>query len=154
MTPVVERQVFDLKAQGFSYSQIAQKAHISKATVCRIIKGRKPDKAPTKQKASSLGKLNIGLTRDQVQERHDTPARIVKALDEIIAGFEDGMAYEENEVKRLCRISMSDGEYWSQITDEPQYREYYGFSEKNVRLWGTKKEVAWMEENLTGFRRA
>ena len=94
-----------------------------------------------------------GLTREQVQDAHDIPARIIKALDAVIESFEDEMAYEEAEVKRLCKVCQADIEYWNEITETHRYAEYYGYTEKGVRIWGTKSEVAWMLDNITGFRK-
>ena len=144
------REVLRLKDQGLTQKQASMRMKMGRDVVCEIYRGTRVPSSGARTSASP----RVGLTRAQVQERHDIPARISKALDEEIAKFQDEMAYEENELKRLCRVANNEREYWDQITDEPHYRQHYGYTEGGAKLWGTVKEVLWMEENITGFRRA
>lgn len=139
-----------LLSQNVSMNEINRRHHIGKVTIKKIRDGYYDSATRNQTPAAVL--QNCGLTREQVQERHDIPARLRKALDGVIATFKDGMAYEEPEIRRLCRVSSSDVPYWEEITAGNQYSQFYGYSEKGVRLWGTVNEILWMEENVTGFR--
>lgn len=96
-----------------------------------------------------------GLTREQARMRHDTPARLAASLDAFIVGLKDDNMREESEVLRACKVASSEAEYWQQTTAQPKYARHYGYTERNVRLWGTEADMRWAAstDGITGFRR-
>ncbi len=93
-----------------------------------------------------------GICRNEALLRHDTPARIERALDEFVAGMQPEMIYEEAEVMRACRIGKGTEEldYWVQVTLMPKFVACYGYTEHNARIWN---DVAWCSENMTGYEK-
>ena len=95
-----------------------------------------------------------GMTRDRARLRHDVPARLCSELDSYIEAMDNELLYEEAEVKRACRVSTAELEYWESITGEPGYAQHCGYTEAGVRLWGTLDSIQWASDNITGFRKA
>lgn len=94
-----------------------------------------------------------GLSREEVRAAYDVPHRLSTALDSFIEGMTPGYFYEENEVKRACKVSNNEIEYWNSITAMPERRHFYGYTETGARLWATKDDIEWAAgpEGITGF---
>ena len=94
-----------------------------------------------------------GITRGEAQASFDIPFKISSALDGFINLMQEGMLYEDSEVRRACKISKLEEGYWEEITQEHGYAQHTGLTESNKRLWGTLEDIDWALDNITGFRK-
>lgn len=156
-----------LKKDGASYSEIAEKIGVAKSTVYKAFNPKKNKTYYTdeykrkkvktvKKEVTTNTSINcgIGISRETIKMKHDTPSRIVSELERFLNSMKPEKAYEENEVLRICKIGNNDREYWEQITSTPGYTKYQGYTEKGIRLWALESEQEWLQENVTGYRRA
>lgn len=111
-----------------------------------------PSKQPPEQIAGAA-RRQAGLSRAEARNAYDVPCRLTTALDAFIQGMEKGMLYEEAEVRRACKVSQKEQDYWQEITSLSQYAQYYGYTENGTRLWGTPSDIEWAAstEGITGF---
>lgn len=155
----------NLRKKGWSYQQISDKFGMPKSTIYKRLNKNKyknyynndyqsKKKKVSKLKSTKAVNCGIGLSRETIKMKHDTPSRIVSELTRFLENMQPEKAYEENEVLRICRVSKNDMEYWDQITSTPEYTKYQGYTEKGIRLWALESDQDWLQENVTGYRRA
>jgi len=156
----------ELKAAGFTdretiIREVISRTGRSRGQVVReyneVFEGRPPRKIYPARRGGAAGKFQGGtgggMAREHARQRYDIPLKITTALDKFVAEMETGKFYEESEVRRACMVGKNEMEYWNGITAEYNYAKYTGFTETGVRLWGTEEDIAWGEENITGFRK-
>jgi len=145
------QRVKNMLVSGTSQNQTAKQLRMSKTSVANIAHGKYgPVVAGDTSQATSV-LSGCGMKLEDAVIKHDTPARIKDHLDKIIEFFPNDAIYEEAEIKRLCKVAVGDNEYWEQITSEPQYAKYNGYTEKGVRVWGSEKALIEFSKMTTGF---
>lgn len=95
----------------------------------------------------------IGLSRNQALLKHDIPAKLEHELNACIDSMEPGMLYEDPQVRKACKVSNKELEYWTE-TVMPAFAQYHGTTELDEVLWGTEADMEWAEREMTGFRRS
>jgi len=163
-----QREAYELYQQLGNKSAVARELGLSTtAAEERIAKAKKkmgqlpdrqersaPFKSPQPQQGGGKPIQNHGgMSRDEARQAYDIPHRLSTALDEFLKSMTPGYLYEENEVKRACKVSNNEAEYWNSITAMHAHRPFYGFTETGARLWGTKADIEWAAgtDGITGF---
>lgn len=121
----------------------------------RRSRSSKPNETVQTFHPSSVQRMNIqGIPREQARLKHDAPARLEHRLREFLDSMASGFVYEETTVVRACGVSKDDDSYWKQITSNPRYTKFHGFTEKGLRIWGLEEDMRWAAREMTGFVRS
>jgi hypothetical protein len=159
--PTASEVMMELASRGETNREVlleeaVERANVSRDHAAKIYRRDIGTSGPApriRTKGHRMQPKERGISREQAREMHDIPHKIVKALDKFISEMQPERFYEESEVKRICRISNADKDYWEEITSEHRFAQHTGFTEAGMRLWGTLEDIHWGLENITGFRR-